>query len=80
MHLTTKGDNMRMILSPKQLINKHEYAVWPRAMGGYYRARFNEEPWCGFFNPYTNKIKIMASDRDELWADLKCREIDIYEV
>ena len=71
---------MRMILSPKQLINKHEYAVWPRTMGGYYRARFNEEPWCGFFNPYTNKVKIMASDRDELWADLKCREIDIYEV
>lgn len=48
MHLTTKGDNMRMILSPKQLINKHEYAVWPRAMGGYYRARFNAEPWCGW--------------------------------
>ena len=45
-----------------------------------YRTRFNEEPWCGFFNPYTNKIKIMARDRDELWADLKCREIDIYEV
>ena len=71
---------MRMILSPKQLINKHEYAVWPRELGGYYRARFNEEPWYGCFNPYTKKIKIMARDRDELWADLKRRKIDIYEV
>ncbi len=51
-----------------------------KELGGYYRARFNEEPWCGFFNPYTKKIKIMARDRDELWADLKRRKIDIYEV
>lgn len=83
---------MQLILSPEQLVNRQCYCVWQGE--GYYEALFNEVkpvqakpgywtinevPWCGFIDPYTNEIKVMASDRQKLWNDLKLKKIDIYE-
>ena len=57
---------MRMILSPKQLINKHEYAVWPRAMGETVQTKHGEI--------VVHDYNVLTYLGHKLWAVTKNRE------